>query len=102
MNNEKELIAAVTAARALLEDAGFKYTWVVAVKSVDKDLDNRSFTLNGHTWDEHMPGIAQLAIAAGMLKRLHKNSGMSLEDMLKIILNNIANVDDDDEDDKEE
>ena len=49
-----------------------------------------------------MPGIALLAIAAGMLKRLHKNSGMSLEDMLKIILNNIANVDDDDEDDKEE
>lgn len=102
MDDKEKLIAAVKAARALLEDVGFEYTWVVAVKSVDEDLDNRSFTLNGHTWDEHMPGIALLAIAAGMLKRLHKNSGMSLEDMLEIILNNIANVDDDDEDDKEE
>lgn len=95
MNNEKELIAAVKAARALLEDAGFQYTWVAGVKSVDEDPDDMSFTLNGHTWDRNMPNIALLALAADMLKSVHKKSGMSLEGMLMIILKHIADDDDD-------
>lgn len=95
MDNNEELIAAVKAARALLEDAGFQYTWVAGVKSVDEDPDNGSFTLNGHTWDRHMPNIALLSLAADMLKSIHKKSGMSLDDMLVIIIKHIADDNDD-------
>lgn len=95
MDDKKELIAAVKAARALLEDAGFQYTWVAGVKSVDEDPDNGSFTLNGYTWDRCMPNIALLALAADMLKSIHKKSGMSLDDMLVIILKHIADDNDD-------
>lgn len=95
MDNNEELIAAVKAARALLEDAGFQYTWVADVKSVDEGPDDMSFTLNGHTWDRNMPNIALLAIAADMLRSVHKKTGMSLDDMLMIILKRIADDNDD-------
>lgn len=94
VNDQKELIVAVESARDLLRDAGFQYTWVAGVKSVDKDLDNMSFTLNGHTWDRYMPNVALLALAADMLGSVHKKSGMSLEDMFMIILKYIADNDD--------
>lgn len=95
MNKKTELIAAVKAARALLEDAGFKYTWVVGVENVDEDPENESFTLNRYTWDRYMPNVALLAIAADMLRSVHKKTRMSLDDMLMIILKRIADDNDD-------
>lgn len=101
MEDRKKLIDAVKAARALLEDAGFKYTWVAGAESVDENPDNKGFTLNQYTREVNMPNIALLNIAADILKNVHRASGMSYKYMLMIILNNIVNVDDDDKDDEE-
>lgn len=102
MDRKQERIFVAQSARALMEDAGFQYTWVAGVESVDEDPENGGFILNGYTWDRNMPNAALLSLAADMLKSVHKKSGMSFEYMLMIIFKNIADADDDDEDDKEE
>lgn len=92
MDNEKDRIVAVKAANALLKEAGLKQTWVVGVEDVAIEGDDY-FRLKGYTWYIYMSPTVLMAIAADALKDIHEEYGVSVDYMMRFIIERIAGDD---------